>query len=346
MKNDLWHSLKTHKKPIYIYGMGNGADLILDKLASVGVNVQGIFASENFVRGQSFRGFKVEKYSDVIQKQKNIIVLTAFGSQLNDVIDNVKNIANEQELYVPDAPVYGSTFFDSDFFNRHKKELSAIKNSLADERSKNVFENIIRFKLSGDINLLFSIEDNENKELENILKLEPNSRIYDLGAFIGDTAEKFANLCPKYGEIIAVEPDEKNFSKLLTNTVNMRNFYCVNSAIGYLNGRVFFGGEGGRNQTVHVGKKNVSAITVDALCQKYGKPDFIKYDIEGEELNGIIGAENTIKKFKPKLMISAYHRSEDIISIPQKVLSLRNDYKVYIRHFPYIPCWDTYYFFV
>lgn len=346
MSSDLWHDLKHKDKPIFIYGMGNGADAVIDKLTSVGASVEGIFASDEFVRGQSFRGHTVTTYAKLKSKYKNFIVLTAFGTERVDVINNVKQISEEQELYVPDAPVYGKTFFDGEYYNTHLKELHAINNNFFDNRSKDVFSNIIEFKKSGKISCLLSAEDDETETYRDIIKLSSGDRIYDLGAFIGDTADRFSKLCPDYKEIIAVEPSDKNFSRLLDNTKNMRAVNCVNAAIGYLNGTVYFGDEGGRNQSAHCGKSRVKSVTIDYLCERFGPPDFIKFDIEGEELNGLIGAENTIKEYKPKLMISAYHRSEDIISIPQKVLSLRNDYKMYIRHFPCLPCWDTYYIFL
>lgn len=346
MSLDLWHSLKLKDKPILIYGMGNGADAIIEKLKKTDVQIDGIFASDEFVRGQSFHGFKVATYQEMKQKYCSFIVLVAFGTGRKDVISNVLKIASEQELYIPDAPVYGKTFFDDEYYNTHLNELHAIKDKFYDKRSINVFDNIIEYKKSGKIKPLFESEDCEDSAFNDIIQLSKNNRIFDLGAFTGDTAEKFSKYCPDYKEIIAVEPSQNNFNRLTENTKNMRDIKYENSAISYLNGTIFFGEEGGRNQSVYNGKNAVNSVTIDFLCKKYGKPDFIKFDIEGEELNGLIGGEETIKEYKPKLMISAYHRSEDIISIPNKVLSLRDDYKMFIRHFPCIPCWDTYYIFI
>ncbi len=343
---DLWHYLKEQNKPIVIYGMGNGADAVIDKLISVGGKVSGVFASDDFVRGQSFRGHTVLTYNDIKEKFKKFIVVTAFGSSLPEVKENLLRIASEQELYIADAPVYGKTFFDSSFVSAHKNQLFEVYNSLSDERSKEVFENVVRFKLSGKTDYLFAAEDNETETVKGLLQFPKNATIYDLGAFNGDTAEKFAALWNDYGKIVAVEPSERNFIRLIENTKPLKNIECVNAAIGYLNGNMFFGNEGGRNQSLHGGSKTTKCITIDSLAEKYGKPDFIKFDIEGEELNGIIGGEETIKKYKPALMISAYHRSEDIITIAKKVLSLRNDYKVYFRRFPCIPCWDSYFIFI
>ena len=343
---DLWHYLKKQNKPIVIYGMGNGADAIIDKLSSVGVEVAGIFASDEFVRGQNFRGHTVLTYDDIKAKFKNFIILTAFGSSLPSVKDRILKLASEQELYIADAPVYGKTFFDDSFVSAHKNQLLEVYESLSDTRSREVFENVVRFKLSGKPEFLFAAEDDEINTIKTLLPLFDNATIYDLGAFNGDTAEKFSTIWKNYGKIVAVEPSEHNYNRLVVNTKQLRNIEYVNAAIGYLNGNMFFGNEGGRNQSLHAGSKTTRCITIDSLCQRFGKPDFIKFDIEGEELNGIIGGEETIKKYKPALMISAYHRSEDIITIAKKVLSLRDDYRLYFRRFPSVPCWDTYYIFV
>ena len=59
-----------------------------------------------------------------------------------------------------------------------------------------------------------------------------------------------------------------------------------------------------------------------------------------------MGARDTILRHKPKLCVSAYHRGEDYFAIPEAVLSIRDDYKLYMRHFPYVPAWDTSFYFV
>ena len=64
----VWERLLQTTKPIVLYGMGNGADKIVDWCEANSVKIAGIFASDEFVRGQSFRGFTVERYADLKQR--------------------------------------------------------------------------------------------------------------------------------------------------------------------------------------------------------------------------------------------------------------------------------------
>ena len=60
----------------------------------------------------------------------------------------------------------------------------------------------------------------------------------------------------------------------------------------------------------------------------------------------IEGARVTISGDRPVMKIACYHRSEDVFAIVKKVLEIRDDYKVYMRHTRCIPGWDTDFYFV
>jgi FkbM family methyltransferase len=63
------------------------------------------------------------------------------------------------------------------------------------------------------------------------------------------------------------------------------------------------------------------------------KIDFIKLDVEGSELQALRGAAETIRTFKPRLAVSAYHKEEDLLSIPSYLNSLGAGYKIFLDHF-------------
>ena len=80
--------------------------------------------------------------------------------------------------------------------------------------------------------------------------------------------------------------------------------------------------------------------SVDNLCFDFA-PTVIKFDVEGAEKEALLGCEKTIKAYKPRLMVSAYHKSEDLFVLPLLIKELCPEYKIYLRHHPYVPCWET-----
>ena len=61
--------------------------------------------------------------------------------------------------------------------------------------------------------------------------------------------------------------------------------------------------------------------------------DFIKLDIEAAEMSALRGAERTLRRFRPRLAISVYHKEEDLIDIPQFIAALDLGYRLYLDHF-------------
>ena len=55
-------------------------------------------------------------------------------------------------------------------------------------------------------------------------------------------------------------------------------------------------------------------------------------DIEGSEINALEGCVEICKKYAPKLAICIYHKSDDWITIPKKILELNKNYKFYMKH--------------
>ena len=119
---DLWEYLSTAKKPLVVYGMGDGADKLIAALARIGREPDDYFASDGFVRGQFFHGKKVLSFDEVKKKYSEFIVLVSFGTQLPDVIENICKIDSEYELYAPDLPVCPDELFTYDYYSRHKDE--------------------------------------------------------------------------------------------------------------------------------------------------------------------------------------------------------------------------------
>ena len=142
-----WEKLQQETKPIYIYGMGDGAMKIMSVFKKYGIKTSGIFASDDFVRGHYFEGFKVQKLSEVEEKEKDFAVVLAFAAGYEELVNRIKDIGRKHTLYVPDVPVIGTGLFDYDYCTEHAAELEEVYHLLADDLSKKVFSSILDFKI-------------------------------------------------------------------------------------------------------------------------------------------------------------------------------------------------------
>ena len=78
----IWEFLKSDNRPVVLYGMGDACEKILSVLESIGVTPSDIFASDEFVRGHIFHGYKVMKYSQICEKYDDCIILICFATFL------------------------------------------------------------------------------------------------------------------------------------------------------------------------------------------------------------------------------------------------------------------------
>lgn len=339
-KENIWDFLARDNKPVVIYGMGNGAEKIMDTLDTYGVQVSDIFASDEFVRGHSFKGFKVMKYSEICEKYTDFNVVLAFATHLDDVLDRIRLISSEHAVFAPDVPVAGGGLFTLEYVKENEDKFDFVYHHLADEESKKVYLDIINFKISGKVDYLFNSFCDKNEVYRDILKLNDRETIADLGAYDGDTIREFTDFTNgKYKHIYALEPDAKSFKKLKKFTENMTDIDIYNMGAWSKKDTLIFDAQASRNSKLSSKGAPVEVTDIDSLMNT--PLTMIKMDIEGSELQALAGAETIIKAYKPKLYICAYHRNEDLFSLPIKILQLNPDYRIYFRHSPYIPAWES-----
>lgn len=342
---DIWTRLKSEARPVVLYGTGNGADRIIDILQRENIKISGIFSSAAFVRDRFFRGYRVETFEALHQRYPDMLVLMCFGSAREEVMAFVREIAKTNEILAPDVPVFGDNVFNTEFFNAHKKELLAVREKLSDEKSIETFDSLVHFKLTGEIPALLSCEYTS----DGIACINSDCTFLDLGAYNGDTATAFYEKHAP-SKIIAVEPDRRNFRKLRENTACINNISYYNALVSDTDGMVYLDNNKGRGAHESTsGKLEAEAVTIDTLIKKEELPEnrqlVIKFDVEGNELKALCGASQTIKKYRPVMFVSCYHRSEDYFTLPLKVLEINPDYKIYMRHYKGIPAWETEFIF-
>lgn len=336
-----WEKLQAEERPIFIYGMGDGAEKIMQVFREKKIPLAGIFASDDFVRGHSFAGYKVRKLSEIEEQVDDFVVVLAFAAGYQSLVDKIVEIGKKHTLLVPDVPVAGGGLFTYDYCLEHAEELQTVYDMLADEYSKKVYANIINFKISGKIHYLMEVTTPKSEIYRKVIHLTPNEVYVDLGAYNGDTIKEVLQFTrDKYIRIYAIEPDRKNYKKLAKYTDGMPNVYTYNAVAWCTDTEVPFATKAGRQSAVSAFGQTVPAIAVDSVLQ--GKvATLIKMDVEGCEREALWGCAQTIAHYNPKLMVSLYHRNEDIFSLPLFIQKLNPNYDIYIRHQLYIPAWET-----
>lgn len=336
---NVWDRLRACKKPIVLYGMGNGAEQILSRFKQFGIAWDGIFASDGFVRGQSFCGKKVRRYDEICQEYGEFVIVLGFASARPEVLANVQALAEKHTLFAPDVPVCGGGLFTREYVAEHNDAFDRAYALLADERSRRDYLSVLNFKVSGKIDYLLSCFAEKKDIYKNILHLSESEAIADLGAYTGDTVQEI--LCAtggRYKAIYALEPNAKSFQKLQKNTAGLQNVQLFPLAAWDKNETLLFGKTASRGAHAAQNGLPVQAVRLDDILD--APVTLLKMDVEGAEARALAGAAETIRRHHPKLYVCAYHRNEDLFALPLQISRLGR-YNIYFRHTPYIPAWES-----
>ena len=156
----------------------------------------------------------------------------------------------------------------------------------------------------------------------------------DVGSYDGKTAECFVDWAQGHDQqIYCFEPDPANQEKIRTRLSAYHDITIVPKGAWDSAAELRFCAN--KKEMSYVSTEGETVIQVDAIDHVLAgeRPTFIKMDIEGSELAALKGAEQSIRKYRPKLAISIYHRPEDIFTLPDFILSCHSDYQLYLRHY-------------
>ena len=292
---------------------------------------------DDFSSLNEFNNLPVYKSSS-IKNKASIIVSSSLAIYPKTAINNLKSNGFFNILSILD--ISNEIGFNIIFLSDAKKDIvknyekyKKIFELLNDSDSKKIFQNILNFRCNFDLSFMEDyIVDFKRQYFEDFLDLKEGEVFVDVGGYDGATSVEFIKNCPKYKSINIFEPSEFNLVKAREN---LKGFNNVNFfAKGLSNERATYKFNSDSGSASVISDDGSSSIEVDTLDNLVKEPvSFIKVDIEGWEAMAIEGMKNHILNDHPKLAISVYHKVDDFWKIPEQILSIRNDYKLYMRHY-------------
>lgn len=251
-------------------------------------------------------------------------------------------------------------YFDQIYLQSNCEEAKEIYEILEDDKSKLIYSTLIgnRMILSEKVPVEL-IQADQYFCLPDFTR-QKNQFFIDCGAYVGDTFEKWLEInegnISAYLGIDPVALHAKKFSaryKRLCNEYNLSKSEVefITRFIASKKGILNTGGSYGSSTSqlsIQSDLKNfisdqsldetVECTTIDLEVQRMLpkltniESIFLKMDIEGGEFDALQGALETLKKYRPLLAISIYHRIDDYIRIPCFLKNNLEGYRFFIRH--------------
>ncbi len=337
VRPEICEKIKSHNLPVIIYGAGIMADYITNDLKYYGVEIAGYAVDEKYFKpNQTYLNCPVYNFAELSATPNKYIFVLGFNDESMGTTRSVEFIQSKNFIHYEFANSDVAKGLNYEYISANRKKFTETFNWLADELSKKTMIEFLKAKITYDIKCNFEIYHPSQyfNEVTNGV-ITPNGGGYvDCGAFNGDTVEKFIDWSGgNYSKIFAVEADPVNFAALekFIAEKNYKNVIAINCGAWNEKTTLTFSDTNKTNAAVSAeGKIKIAADTIDNITGSE-KINFIKMDIEGAELPALQGAAQTIKKFTPALAICAYHKTEDLITLPQFIKSLNPDYKFYLR---------------
>jgi len=167
-------------------------------------------------------------------------------------------------------------------------------------------------------------------------KITPEMVVVEVGSYIGDHTIYLAKRCKT---IYAFEASTENYYQLCANILLNS---CMNNIVPY---NICIGASLGTARLTFVAYNNFAGTTFkkdsagtlsmstldEILLDKLDRLDLLITDVEGMDLEVLLGAESLINKFKPEILFEYNGGSTDSNNIAQDL----NDYYKYLEKFGY-----------
>lgn len=331
---------------VSLFGAGGFARDLAQALSARGVPVHGFFTSSEPAHAM-LDGRPVRRLCADVPGA--LLAIAIFNRQADSAYDSIATVLNERGVTVPLLwPQQSYDFLQKELGFRYwlhsrdayAAEAGAIAHArtlFEDEASRKAFDMVLTFRRDDSSHAYPPTPESALQYLPAWLDDELASRglgalgFVDAGAYRGETLRALAVRLP-ITQAWTFEPDPTNYTALVEALDDWPGAVTnIPAALGEQSGSIAFSASGG--EASHVGSTDSGSATqlvpLVALDEALhgAQVDFIKFDVEGHELQALRGSIRTLQRCRPVLAVAAYHRWDDLWSIPAYVASLNAGYK-------------------
>lgn len=323
-------------KRIFLFGAGAAGKIYIDVFRRYKVPLAGII--DNFK--ESIQGTPVLRMGQVAKEcdlAECVFVISAPKSQ-KQILEVLSQYVGASQIYTFAISRYcfphNELALAKKHLIEHKEQYSEVYNMLADDQSRYVMEKVLRGRMSARYSDFEDARTGEFYYPSDLFTFNDEEIMVELGSYDGETLQEFIDLCPNFKRAYCFEADRVCVNKLnkLAKPYGERIKVIPKIAWDRHEMLDFISSEGmGSSKVTTQGNGDLleTALVDEEVTEKIS---YMKMDIEGSEMRALLGSRQQIRQNKPRLAISVYHRNEDIVDIPQFLLSLRPDYRLYLRH--------------
>ena len=230
----------------------------------------------------------------------------------------------------------------SDFFLGNFEEIASLGQSFVDSKSVKVLYNAMAALISMNFSYFgLSCDDFRERYFPSDIGFEFSEQevLADVGALDGSEALIFAEkVNHKFKGIHAFEPDKRNFRKL-TRKINAYiaehgalDVYCHNFGVYDRNDYLASSGAADAVALAETRAEDGKGLLVTRIDDVLDELTCLRLEAEGAEAAVLRGASGLIRRDKPKLCVSAYHRPEDFLTLPRLIKDFDRGYDFKLRH--------------
>ncbi len=306
---------------VYIYGAGSFAKRLKSSLEYRGINVISHVISDQLWTKDNTSSYPL---SSITPQGNEVIIVGIFNPDvdLREIFQTLSRSGFKNIIMPWDMIKYLGFNIENYWMNAFLEQapdaelIYKTRSLLSDNDSIELFDQIVSFRREPLLEYLPNPSLDDQYSANGLFSRRNFSTLVDGGAFTGDSIKDLLAANFYFDEILAFEPNPQNLDILWKNLndVSLRKIVfplALGKEQSYL--KISLQGAGS-SITDSAAGHIIQTVALDSVVANH-EIDFIKLDVEGFEMEALLGMRKTIQRYRPMIAISVYHKPNDIYDI-------------------------------